>query len=359
MLALLTASNFPISSEVYAFFAVLVIACGNLHEKFIVRRSIFLVCLVNILLVLCAQFINARPLLPTLEVLFYLSIVFGITNYAASPNVSLAEDVLRKYFAILPIIIVIHILAEPFTEKDVGFSGVFASSNNAGMAMAINYMLCRTAGSSKFGRHVQFVLCAVLLGLLVLSASRAAMLTIIFFELSVITFAILGNAGRHWIIIGLVVSSAMVVGFFLGSSFLLAMLEVPALLISNKPLDTGRFTLFAEIVRYFSLFGVGLDDPTRSILGLNTSAHSLYLHLILGGGPFYLCFFVVSFVLFLYKRQAIQDSRIRNLLCFLASLLFLENFELSLVANNLPRGTVFWLALGWYLNANTFRQRAT
>ncbi len=305
----------------------------------------FIFFVIFILDVVLVQVLNERPIFPTLKAIIPVTIGFSI--YVIVSSVYFDSRSI-KFAKLLLLLIVAVQLFTSFVNvtgaSDVGAVGTIGNSNAFG-SLSFVFMLFAAV---LYPRKYFYIIATVLIITIYESKSRAALLTVFYcWGVYSILFSMLKFSTRTVFMLGVGCSIAYGVALILLAEHPLfySMLDVFSSTYLGKPLDTGRFNLTQTIVLNIDyLYGIGFDDPTRNVLGLEYSAHNLYMHLLLAGG-----FFSVLFFLFLVYSILIRIEN-KSLASGLLAFLFLENFQVTLIANYFQIGVLFWFLAGMATN---------
>lgn len=124
--------------------------------------------------------------------------------------------------------------------------------------------------------------------------------------------------------------------------------------LTDKPIMTGRNTIWAQLVDLISLkpwLGYGASVVPEDFLSTSLSAHNLYLQIGLQAGLvgiilLFLFFFVIwnSF----WKNKT--DPKVKLASCFFISILIHQSFEVTLTHNQFSIGLLQWLIVAFGLN---------
>lgn len=124
--------------------------------------------------------------------------------------------------------------------------------------------------------------------------------------------------------------------------------------LTDKPIMTGRNTIWAQLVDLISLkpwLGYGSSVVPEDFLSTSLSAHNLYLQIGLQTGLIgIILLFLFFFVIWrsLWKNKS--DPRVKLAAAFFISIIIHQSFEVTLTHNQFSIGLLQWLIIAFGLN---------
>lgn len=269
-----------------------------------------------------------------------------LSCYYFSYNLNVLQSI-KKFVNILRLMIwAILIYALLGSEFNL-YKAYFSNPNGLGMWLLTIYPWIFMATKNKC---LKFLDLSIFIILILFSGSRNSLLGLLLFLIIYYTYSFWSyNKFRFYSLLWIsTITSILIVLIFTSSNF--SFLDDIAISYTNKSLLSGREDRWIATMQLISesfFLGVGKGYTLESLTGIDISPHNQYLNIFLQLGLigiilFFLC--VLSFWGLMFKNK--NKNIIRYLTAYFFSILFIQNFEVSLIQSNLSLVFPFWAFIG-------------
>lgn len=276
---------------------------------------------------------------------------------------------ISKIFSVIAILTLLCLFFAVVSGSGNRQSIVFNNANALGMfSVILFYYSLLFIQNNKYLHHRGFVYALILvLAVFIIraSGSRTALISII---LGFLVYNFWSLLSKHrilylFMVLILLASSYLIIYFFSSAkhSFAATIVEGYMSSFSEKQLFSGRDRMWPTIVQSIfekPIFGFGAGQNTSDLFNVHYSAHNLYLQVTFETGIFGLILLITNIlIVFLLIYKARNTSHSRLLISFFVSMLFIQNFEITLFQNNMALGFPFWVLFGLIMGESVRAQR--